>query len=62
MIAIVLPIMIYLIIGVFLMLAINKKEEDVSKKDMILIVVAWLPGLICIGFDWLRDKINENRK
>lgn len=61
---IILSVTLYLTIGVVLGL-ISKSidpEDDMTAMEWFWIIVAWLPGFICIGLEILVENLKNRRK
>lgn len=59
-----LSITLYLTIGVLLGLISQKidTEDKMTAWEWFWIVVAWLPGLICVGLEYLVEYLKNRRK
>lgn len=61
---IILSVTLYLIIGVALGL-ISKSidpEDEMTAWEWFWIIVAWLPGLVCVGLEILVEYLKNRRK
>lgn len=59
-----LSITLYLTIGVLLGLISQKidTEDKMTAMEWFWIIVAWLPGLVCVGLEILVEYLKNRRK
>lgn len=61
---IILSVALYLIIGVVLGLISQSidPEDDMTAMEWFWIIVAWLPGFVCIGLEILVEYLKNRKK
>ena len=59
-----LSVTLYLTIGVLLGLISQRidPEDKMSSMEWFWIIVAWLPGLICVGLEYLVEYLKNRKK
>lgn len=60
---IILSVTLYLTIGVVLGLISQRidPEDEMTAMEWFWIIVAWLPGLICVGLEYLVEYLKNRR-